>query len=165
MSKCFCDMCVYVCIWWARTGLAEHASPNIVWGQTGPIATHGTRPWAWWKSLDRQKPQQIFKASWTQLIWHSSREAGISLNSRTEICRKESEDQASIDYMPNSQGQCSVLALVYKPLKVNILYLYDGWAVGHCLLLASWHSSMHLSVMNRLAYRHALLRARAREMF
>lgn len=40
MSKCFHDMCANAHIWWAMERLAGHASPNIVWDQTGPIRTN-----------------------------------------------------------------------------------------------------------------------------
>lgn len=133
-------MCVYVYIWWVRTAIAGCASPNIVSGQTGPIATYWARLWVPQKSPNSQKPQGSGPC-WSDFSCDSSGHPRTGLSSRAAICRKESEDSASVGYGPNSRGQGSVLALFYIALRSqHALSLW--WAVGHCLLLASLYSSM-----------------------
>ena len=60
-SSCFHVVCV--CTWWVRIGFAGCASPNVVSGQAGPIATHWARPWTLQKSPASQKPSGVLRAS------------------------------------------------------------------------------------------------------
>lgn len=153
-------MCVYVYILWVRTAVAGCANLNIVTSQTGPVTTYWARFWVPQKSLNSQKPQGS-GPYWSDVSCDSSGHPRTGLSSKAAIFRKESEDSASVGYGPNSWGQGSVLALFYIPLRSqHALSLW--WAVGHCLLLASLYSSMHLPVMNGPACRQALLKT---EMF
>lgn len=67
-------MCVHVYIWWVRTAVAGCASPNIISGQTGPIATYWARFWVPQKSPNTQKPQGS-DPCWSGFSCDTSRQA------------------------------------------------------------------------------------------
>lgn len=136
-SKCL--MCfhvnVYVYVYLAvRTELAGCVSPNIVSRQTRSIATH----WARLRTTEIPREPKAMGDLQSMLeptdltvgfSWDSSWDPGSGLNSRAEICTKESEDPLTIAYGPNSQGQGSGLALFYIPLKSQ--HPLSLWRMGN----------------------------------